>query len=221
MGLFTGNTLYFPGCLTRYKLEGISRNYEEILKKAGVKFITLKNLEKCCGIPAFNAGYPEDFYTLVNKNEELLRNQNVSKIITNCPSCFRAFNMHYSLKAEHITKVIFDNLQKFQKKHNEKIAYHDPCELGRKSGIYDEPRAILREIGFEVVEMASSHVHAMCCGAGGGMRRNAPTVSARVAKLRLKEAHVNKIITTCPLCYIHLKEHAEGIEVLEFSEVLL
>ncbi len=222
MGLLRGNTLYFPGCITKYKLDWISRNYEEILRKIGISFITLPDIENCCGIPAYNAGYREDFFTLVNKNEEVLKNQGITKIITNCPSCMNALNKHYSIRAEHITETISKNLDKLQKKHEGKIAYHDPCELGRKAGTYKEPRKILQELGFEVVEMNSNHLHAMCCGAGGGMGMNAPTVAGKVAKARLREAPVKRIVTTCPLCYMHLKEHApDDFQVIEMSELLV
>lgn len=215
-----GNTLYFPGCHTKHFFPGIQKNYEKILKKAGINFITLPEA-KCCGMPAFEAGYKEDYYAMVEENQNFLKKNYVNRIITNSPMCARAFNSHYDIKAEHITKVIFDNVKKFEKRFDGKIAYHDPCELGRKMGIYVEPRKILEAVGFEVVEFKTHHENALCCGAGGNLPQNSPKVAARIAQLRLNESPVDKVITTCPMCYKHLKENAGDYNVYELSEVLV
>jgi len=45
--------------------------------------------------------------------------------------------------------------------------YHDPCDLGRHSGVFDEPRRILREAGVELVEFATTREYSDCCGMGG------------------------------------------------------
>jgi dimethylglycine catabolism B len=54
---------------------------------------------------------------------------------------------------------------------NAKVAYHDPCALGRanSNNIYDEPRRLLQAIpGLELVEMAHNRANTICCGGGGG-----------------------------------------------------
>ena len=215
-----GNTLYFPGCHTKFFYPEIQKNYEEILRKIGISFITLGEA-KCCGIPAFDAGYKEDFYLMVEENNSFLKKNYINRIITNSPSCIRAFNNHYDIKAEHITKTISDNIKKFTHKHGERISYHDPCELGRKLNVYVEPRKILESLGYQVVEFKTHHEEALCCGANGNLRQNSPKVASRIAKIRLNECSTEKVVTTCPMCYQHLKENSENIEVLELSEVLI
>jgi len=221
MAIF-GNTLYYPGCMSKIKLKHIAENYKTILDRLGIKYITIKDIELCCGIPALNAGYREDFYDIMDRNKEIFENQKVSKIITNCPSCARVFSKEYGIKTEHITQTIAKNLDKLKKKHDgEDIAYHDPCNLGRKFLVYDEPRAILRHVGFEIIEFRNNKENSSCCGAGGLLKANSPKISGKVAMSRLKEVRTKKLVTTCPLCYLHLKENARGIEVLELSEVLV
>lgn len=215
-----GNTLYFPGCYTKFFYPEIQKNYEEILEKLGIKFIKLDEA-KCCGIPAYDAGYKDDFFEMVDENLDFLKRNFVNRIITNSPMCIRAFNTHYNINAEHITKVIWDNVKKFHHKHGEKISYHDPCELGRKLNVYVEPRKILESLGYQVVEFKTHHEEALCCGAGGNLRQNSPKVASKIAKIRLSECSTEKVVTTCPMCYRHLKENSDGIEIYEFSEVLL
>ncbi len=231
----SGNTLYYPGCLTKYVSVDIEKNYEQILRKAGVDFILLKELELCCGSPAYNAGYTDDFLDLIKKNLQVFREHDVKRIITNCPACYKVFSTDYgehskdwNIKTEHATKVIWDAIKsgklKISRCFSEEITYHDPCHLGRHCGIYEEPREILKAVGFSIKEMANNRENAFCCGAGGGLKTNQPEISNEVAKQRVKQAEdtgTKKIITTCPLCYHQLKENSKNMEVSELSEVLI
>lgn len=221
MGLM-GNILFFPGCMLRQKLPELEKNYEQVLKQLGISYVKLNDFS-CCGAPMLYGGYKQDFDEWQEKMSGFLKQYNIKNIITACPACARILAQEYRIKAEHITQTIADNLRKLPKKYDgETICYHDPCELGRKSGVYDEPRQILKKLGFNVVEFETSRENALCCGAGGLLKANSPRAADRIAMLRLKQAKAKKIITTCPLCYIHLKKNAKdlGIEVLELSEVL-
>lgn len=221
-GLTNRNVLYYPGCLSKFAQVDIANNYLKILRFLGMNVITLKDFELCCGLPALNAGYKEDFNNLKEKNLKLFKEHGVGKIITNCPACYYVFSKEYKMDTEHITQLLVKYVNQFRKWYdNEKVTYHDPCYLGRGSGIYDEPRKILKEIGFEVIEFDRNRNHSFCCGGGGGLKTNSPTIANEIAKERLRQCKTKKIITTCPMCYAHLKENAQGIEVLELSEVLI
>lgn len=219
------NTLYYPGCLTKYALPEVLANYEKVLKKMDLDYIMLKEQEFCCGSPVIRAGYKKEFKQLKKDNIELFKQYGVAKIVTNCPACYNMLKAEYGLDVEHITQTVMRNLKRFDKDKfkGEKITYHDPCHLGRYSDIYEEPRKILEYLGFEVVEMRDNHENSLCCGGGGGIRGYSPEVSKKIAKLRLSQVKTKKVISPCPMCYSQLKENAKGtdIEVLEFSEVLI
>jgi Fe-S oxidoreductase len=219
------NTLYYPGCLTKYALPEIYANYEKILRKMDIDYIMLKEQELCCGSPVLRAGYRSEFRRVKKENLELFRQYGVAKIITSCPACYNMLKEEYGVDVEHITQTVWKNISKFDKDKfkGEKITYHDPCHLGRYSGIYNEPRDILKYLGFEVVEMKDNHERSLCCGGGGGLRSYDLEASKRIAKLRLSQVKTKKLITSCPMCYSQLKENAKDrdIEVLELSEVLV
>ncbi len=216
-----GNTLLYQGCVIKHKAKHLKENYEKLLKELGVSFITIDELP-CCGMPMLYGGYKEDFLEHQERLLELLEQKNVKKIITPCPACARIFKDEYNLKAEHISQTLHDNLRKIHQKSNgEKISYHDPCELGRKMGVVEEPRAVLKKAGYDIDEFDENKEDAMCCGAGGLLKANSPRAASRIAELRLKQAKSKKIVTSCPMCYLHLKENAGDKEVLEMSEVLL
>ena len=45
----------------------------------------------------------------------------------------------------------------------EVVTYHDPCDLGRKSEVYDAPRELMALIpGLELREMSACREHALC-----------------------------------------------------------
>lgn len=225
--LFTGgNTLFYPGCMVKFVLQDIYENYRKILRKLGVDFIELKELELCCGSPALAAGYTEDFKKIVQKNTKVFKDHGVSRIITPCPGCYKILLQNYpGFRVQHISQVILEK-GKLEKVYSGKITYHDPCHLGRHldKPLYDEPREVLRKIGFEIVEMPLSRETSFCCGGGGGLRSNFPDEAKKISEERIAQAiktGAKILITPCPMCYAHLKESAKGIEVKELSQVVL
>ncbi|MEM5832240.1 MAG: (Fe-S)-binding protein [Candidatus Aenigmatarchaeota archaeon] len=229
-----GNILYYPGCLTKFVVKELGENYRKILRNIGIDFIELKDLEVCCGSPALNAGYKKDAKNLAEKNFKTFKEHSIRKIITSCPACYKVFSQDYprllkewDIDVEHtiqtIARALKEGKLKLKKKFNGLITYHDPCHLGRYSKIYKEPREILKFLGFKISEMEFSMENSFCCGGGGGVVGNYPELANEIAKERIKQAKKTKakiLITACPLCYVHLKKFATGIEVKEISEFL-
>ncbi len=229
--LFGQNTLYYPGCLTKFVAKDLKEKYEKILRKFGIDFIELSELEKCCGSPALKAGYPEDFKKLAQENLKIFKEHAVKKIVTNCPACFMILKKYYKealgdkwdIEVEHISQTINSKLKNQKSKlKNEKITFHDPCHLGRQMGVFEEPRDIIKKLGYEILEMELSKNESFCCGGGGGVKSNEPELSNKIAKDRIEQAKktgAKILVTNCPLCYFHLKENATEIEVKELIEL--
>lgn len=220
------NTLYYPGCLTKFTLKEQFENYKKILNILGIDFITLSENEVCCGSPAHNAGYPIDYRKLAEKNFDIFKQYSVKKIITNCPACYLTFKnykevlLNWDIEVEHITQTIKKSLESVnpQIAEQELSLYHTSCHL-YNSNIHEEPLEILRKIGYNIQELTPR----MCCGAGAGLKVNNPNLANNIAKEVIKEAKakdIKKIISTCPLCFSHLKLNSD-IPVIEFSEAIL
>ncbi len=229
-----GNTLYYPGCLTKFALPKIQKNYEEILRKLGRDFIILESEELCCGAPPLRAGYKEDFENLKKKNKAIFKKYAVKQIITNCPSCLHIFKEEYGIPIKHVTEILWENRKKLKKLNfqNQEIFYHDPCHLGRYSRIYDQPRNVLKDLEFKIKELSQNRNFSFCCGAGGGLKTNCPQSSNEIAQTVLKECEGKILVTPCPMCYVQFKENAKGetkvnshtkkigVRVKEFSELI-
>ena len=64
-----------------------------------------------------------------------------------------------------------------------RVTYHDPCHLGRKQGVTEEPRAMLRRIpGLELVEMREGD---WCCGGAGSYNLSNPDMSEKILARKL------------------------------------
>ena len=229
--LLGGNTLYYPGCLTKSAIKDNLENYKEIFNRLGIDFIMLPNEEVCCGLPVMNAGYKKEAKNLANKNFQKFKKNGIKKIITNCPSCYHMFKEEYpkfipewNIEIEHATQTIFNALksQGFNKQINirENVTYHDSCHLGRYCGIYEEPREVIEMLGGNIIEMKHNRKNALCCGAGAGVRANFPELAKDIAKHRLKEIPVQAevIISACSLCASNLNSGIDKENSLVKSE---
>jgi Fe-S oxidoreductase len=95
--------------------------------------------------------------------------------------------------------------------HPYPIAYHDPCNLGRKSGIFDAPRELLSKCCQEVVELDSNRLQSICCGGGGGMIQDSTGTKRRMlagkAKAdQMRAVGLKHIATSCLSCQRQLTE---------------
>lgn len=230
--LFPGNTLYYPGCLTKFVAKDLIENYKKILEWEGIDFIMLKDKEVCCGSPIKNAGNKEVFRELARRNEEIFRAHGIKRIVSNCPGCVATFKKDYAkilsnlwqVEVFHITEIINKSLTKLKKVNSgTKATYHDPCHLGRRLGIYEQPRKIIQAAGYDLVEMELNKADSFCCGGGGGVSSNNKELARQIAQDRIEQAaqtEAQTLITACPMCSLHLKNNqGEKIKVIDISQL--
>ena len=237
MGLFSlfksSGMIYFPGDITYFKFR---ENYELYLKIFSKLGITVRVLDKqnSCGLVPLELGYESEARKLMRQNLEDFKLENIKKLITNSPECYKMFSENYSemlpdwdVEVINIWELILDRLQSRPKliKNSvmEMVCYHDSCYLARYSEICREPREILKLFGYEIKEFPDSKENSFCCGSCGGLNLINPKLANKIAKERILQAKrmgVKKIIVSSLANYEILKNNSEDIEILEFSEVL-
>ncbi len=130
--------------------------------------------------------------------------------------------------AELIKQLLDDKKIKIKSKYNKTVTYHDPCHLGRHSGIYEIPRDVYKQIpGINFVEMKRNRNFAWCCGAGGGVKIGYPDWALEISNERIEEAKevgATVLSSTCPFCRTNLSDANEkyngGLEVIDLIEIL-
>ena len=219
--------LYFAGCMTQLTPR-IPRAMESVLKKAKVNYIWMdREGGLCCGRPMLTAGRFNDAKQIIRKNEEIIRETRAHTLILSCPICYKVFKEHYNLpgvRIIHHTQYL-DELIRLGKITPQKLdttyAYHDPCELGRGSGVYEAPRDLIsRCSGLE--EAGHNHQESICCGGSLGsitLGFNDREAMTKNALQDLVVASPDAIATACPLCLTTFGRYADR-PVKDIAEIL-
>jgi len=206
--------LLYDGCTARYRERGILYAMMEIMDD-----FALMEKMVCCGSVMLRTGNREAARKQALELKGIL--ERYDTVVTSCAGCYNMMVVQYpklgiELDTEvlHITQYIKRTLERgglhLSKIGNGiKATYHDPCHIGRKVGLFEEPREIIEAMGFELVEMPRSKEKALCCGAGGGYKSFANETAIEIAGIRVLEAMStgsSLLITSCPFCVRNLKD---------------
>ncbi len=228
----------FLGCTQIYRdREGIALLLR-ILRSAEIDFQVL-NEPVCCGSPAYRVGDESQALEQANSIKDLFAQSQSENVLTSCAGCYRMFSRDYpallngppEFRTIHLTELLKEVVESggfSLSPLDVTVTYHDPCHLGRHSGLYEEPREILMSIpGLTLVEMEWNRKFAKCCGAGGGFRSGLGEDAIAIAASRVREAEATGatiLVTSCPFCLRNLRDGAEsigsGMEILSIESVL-
>jgi len=94
----------------------------------------------------------------------------------------------------------------------EKTTYHDPCNIARKGWIVEQPRAILRHICSDFVEMTPRGTENYCCGGGGGtvsideIREFRTKTGGKTKADQIRSTGAHYVVTPCANCKKQIDE---------------
>ena len=222
-----GKVLYYAGCMTALT-PVIRKSMESILKKAGIAYELMdRDGGICCGRPMMMAGRFDQAREMIERNTRIIKDSGATTLLLTCPICYRIFKEKYHLDGieiihhtEYIDRLVRSGRLKISR-DDRKYVYHDPCELGRGCGIYEQPREVLSCAG-ELVEAAKNRKESICCGGSLGSltlgfdKRKAMTENA-LANLTVAAPDV--IVTACPLCRSTFNRYAD-LPVEDIAETI-
>jgi Fe-S oxidoreductase/FAD/FMN-containing dehydrogenase len=222
-------TVYFAGCTASYVEHDIGMASVRLLDKAGVDFTTIGNKESCCGTPMLVAGKWEVFAETMKRNIAAVKAAGADTVVTSCPACdmmwrhtypewAKKLGIDFGITTKHYSEVVAEKIKSgkfaFPKngKKKEKVTWHDSCHIGRVSGVYEEPRDLIKaNPNADFVEMPFNRTEAHCCGSVLTLIKD-PPVAAEIGKTRVEEAlevGAKKILALCPCCEFQLRVSAD------------
>lgn len=219
--------LYFAGCMSSLT-PGIGKAMTSLLDKAGEDWQMMdEDGGICCGRPMLIAGRKDAALQMIRKNTEIIKDSGASILLLSCPICYRIFKEKYDLagiEVLHHTEYIDRLIQEgrlIPQKSELKYAYHDPCELGRGCGIYEQPRRVVEAAGV-LVEGRKNRKESICCGGSLGSLtlgydRRKPLVENALANLTMASPDI--VVTACPLCKNTFARYSE-CPVMDIAEVV-
>lgn len=229
--------LYWIGCGAAYdeRTGQAVRATLDLLRAAGVDFLTLGPAEPCCGEPAKRLGEEGRFQLLAMVAIEMIKETGAQKIVTHCPHGLNTFLYEYpalgfTIPAVHHSELLAELVAAgrldLDPAATGSVAYHEPCNLARAGR---PAAAALAVLGGAAVLPPRSGVRTFCCGGGGANAfYQVEQEDTRISALRYDELAATgaaRVAVACPHCLTMLRDAAgakgpDGPQVLDVAEAL-
>ena len=220
------DVLFFAGCMT-HLTPAIKNSMIKILDASGVKYSFIDEQGGvCCGRPLMLAGQDKEARELINYNSQMIWKSGAHTLVTSCPICYKVFRESYYLDVEvlHHTQFIKRLIDEGSLKMNflrKKVVYHSPCELGRGSGVYNEPKEVLSHVS-RLEKSKFEDENSLCCGGSLANMKISSGNKKKIAfdaALELTKGKPDILVTACPLCKKTFSAVTET-KVADISEIV-
>lgn len=231
------DVLYVAGGSTRHERPEVVTAAVSLLQTAGVDW-TVDATEGSTGMELYDLGYADEARkqarTFAKAVDELspttlvLASGNAYRAVT---ELFAAWGVGISgsctvLHSSQFIERILPGLPVRTYGGKERVGYLDSAYLGRKAGVFDSPRTVIRRVtGSEPAEFYASREAAPSSGAGTSMYLTHPDISRSIAKLVLDQARelgMQVVITACPADKTSLQQaadhHESPVRIRELGE---
>ncbi len=179
-----GRVALLLGCAQRVLAPQINDATVRFLNHLGFD-VVLSEGEGCCGSLSLHMGKEADAKAFAKKNIDAWHAQRdkgpLDAIIVNASGCGTAVKDYghlfahdpaYAAKAKFVSALAKD-ISEFAAQQTMdtpvgwsdiRVAYHSACSMQHGQKLQDQPRQLLRNAGFTVVEIPDGHI---CCGSAG------------------------------------------------------
>lgn len=220
------DVLYFAGCMT-HLTPGIKESMVKILDASGLNWSFIdEGGGVCCGRPFMLAGQNKEARELINYNSQTIWKSGAHTLVTSCPICYKVFKESYYLDVEilhhsQFIKMLIDEGSLRLNFLHKNVVYHSPCELGRGSGVYNEPKEVLRHVT-RLKKTGFEDENSLCCGGSLGNMKISYKEKKKIsqdAAAELTKGNPDILATACPLCKKTFAA-ATDTKVADISEIV-
>jgi len=111
----------------------------------------------------------------------------------------------------------------------EVVTLHDPCNLVREGGVFEEQRYVIRKIARNFVEMTPHGIDNYCCGGGGGQLAMSEYNGRRMKIAGIKAEQIRNtgatiVVTPCHNCVDQLiqtnVEYKLNVKIMTLAELV-
>ena len=163
----------------------------------------------CCGALTFHMGERKRSRKLMQRNIEVWHNEvaenGLDAIVLNTSGCGTAIREYdyifrhdpkLAVKAKTVTALVRDvaevvaelGMGEATKASKLKVAYHDACSLQHGVQVKTQPRQLLKDAGFDVIEVPEAHI---CCGSAGTYNMLQPELASQLQTRKVE--HIESV----------------------------
>ncbi len=220
----------FTGCVADTWFSELHTATVEVLLAAGYQ-VDAPAGQTCCGALSSHAGFGQDAEKMARVNIEALGD--APQVVVNIAGCgahlkdygrYGAEGAELASKTKDVTEVVAAAIDAGRlptlPSNGRQVAVQDPCHLEHGQRITEEPRAILRAAGYEVVDADRG---GLCCGAAGVYQIDHPETSEQLGKAKAASIEATGIALVASAnagCEMQLRRYLDaGHEVLHPVEI--
>ncbi len=179
-GTRRGRVALLIGCIGSVAFAELNRATIRVLTKNGIE-VCIPDKQSCCGALHAHAGMLELARAQARRNIDAMLSPEFDAIVVNAAGCGATMKEYavllehdptYAARASEFTAKVRDvteylaavGLTEPKRKLARRVTYSDPCHLAHAQNVRKQPRALLKAIGAELVEMQRAD---SCCGSAG------------------------------------------------------
>jgi len=227
------------GCVQEVLAPSITRAAIRLLRRHGVE-VVMPSDEACCGALQHHLGREDEAHKAARRNVDAwsgaLREGKLDAILTTASGCgtmvkdyghLLARDRGYAERATDMSRLAKDICEFVYELGllpplawtSLRVAYHSACSLEHGQQVGNEPRALLSQAGFTVLEVPEGHI---CCGSAGTYNLLQPELAGQLRDRKLKNiANVKPdLIASGNIGCITQLQRGSGVPVVHTVELL-
>jgi glycolate oxidase iron-sulfur subunit len=201
-----GRVILLMGCTQKVLRPDINDASVRFLNHLGFD-VTVAEGEGCCGALVLHMGKEADAKAFAKRNIDAWHKERekgpLDAIVVNASGCGTAVKDYahlfahdpsYAAKAKYVSALAKDIAEFAAQQKIEapvgwsdiRVAYHSPCSMLHAQGVHDQPRQLLRNAGFTVLDIPEAHI---CCGSAGAYNILQPELAGQLRERKLAAIH--------------------------------